>query len=119
MTPCSGSSLEDRCAGVRPGRSPGSRIVLLPAPSRPRGQWLSAGFVPDYSDGVAAGFNRPPWALLGIPGADYAVTVAESGRDRKRSARGRFGRPARRREPWRGVSDYHGRDADVLADSEG
>src|SRR5436190_20015253 len=25
---------------VRSGRSPGSRIVLLPAPSQPRGQWL-------------------------------------------------------------------------------
>src|SRR5438034_8623645 len=82
MRPCSGSSLEDRCAGARPDRSPGSRIVLLPAPSRPRGQWLSAGFVPDYSDGVAAVFNRLPWAPLGIPGANYAVTVAESCRDR-------------------------------------
>jgi len=69
--------LEDRRLGARPGRSPGSRIVLLPAPSRPRGQWLFAGFVPDYSDGVAAAFNRLPWALLGIPGASYAGTVAD------------------------------------------
>src|SRR5439155_6007044 len=36
-----GSSLEDRFQGARPGRSPGSRIVLLPAPSRPDGQWRS------------------------------------------------------------------------------
>src|SRR2546425_931123 len=91
MRPCSGSSLADRCAGARPDRAPGSRLVLPPAPSRPRGQWLSAGFVPDCSDGVAAVFNRLPWAPLGIPGANYAVTVAESRRDRKRSARGRFG----------------------------
>src|SRR2546429_3423642 len=100
MRPCSGSSLEDRRLGARPGRSPGSRIVLLPAPSRPRGQWLSAGFVPDYSDGVAAVFNRPPWALLGIPGTNCAETVAESDPDRKPSARGRFGPPWR----WSGAT---------------
>jgi len=28
-----------------------------------------AGFVPDYSDGVAAVSHRLPLALLGIPGA--------------------------------------------------
>src|SRR2546425_6602059 len=115
MRPCSGSSLEDRCAGARPDRSPGSRIVLLPAPSRPRGQWLSAGFVPDYSDGVAAVFNRLPWAPLGIPGANYAVTVAESRRDRKRSARGRFGQP---QDVLRGGAD-HGVGAARLFEAHG
>jgi hypothetical protein len=25
------------------------------------GQWLTVGFVPDYSDGVAAGSHRLPW----------------------------------------------------------
>src|SRR2546425_6601539 len=115
MRPCSGSSLEDRCAGARPDRSPGSRIVLLPAPSRPRGQWLSAGFVPDYSDGVAAVFNRLPWAPLGIPGANYAVTVAESRCDRKRSARGRFGQP---QDVLRGGAD-HGVGAARLFEAHG
>src|SRR4030095_13558069 len=28
-----------------------------------------AGFVPDYSDGVAAASHRLPWALMGIPNA--------------------------------------------------
>src|SRR5439155_19946815 len=36
-----------------------------------------AGFVPDYSDGVAAAFNRLPWARRGSRGASYAVTVAD------------------------------------------
>src|SRR3989442_12102032 len=115
MRPCSGSSLEDRCAGARPDRSPGSRIGLLPAPSRPRGPWLPAGFVPDYSDGVAAVFNRLPWAPLGIPGANYAVTVAESRRDRKRSARGRFGQP---QDVLRGGAD-HGVGAARLFEAHG
>ena len=46
---------------ARPGRSPGSRIVLLPTPSRPA-LWPVAlvGFVPDYSDGVAADSHRLP-----------------------------------------------------------
>jgi len=38
-----------------------------------------AGFVPDYSDGVAAAFNRLPWARRGSRGASYAVTVADRG----------------------------------------
>src|SRR5262245_37591520 len=50
---------------AHPGRSPGSRIVLLPAPSQPRGQWPFAGFVPDYSDGVAADLHRLPWRPIG------------------------------------------------------
>src|SRR5262249_5699435 len=48
-----------------PGRSPGSRIVLLPTPSRPRTTTASGanvGFVPDYSDGVAADSHRLPLA---------------------------------------------------------
>ena len=46
----------------RPGRSPGSRIVLLPTPSRPTAaSGCTVGFVPDYSDGVAADSHRLPW----------------------------------------------------------
>src|SRR5260370_39825038 len=52
----------------RPGRSPGSRIVLLPAPSQPYRPVAHAGFVPDYSDGVAADSHRLPWALFGHHG---------------------------------------------------
>ena len=40
---------------VHSGRFSGLRIILIPAPSHPElveGQWLLAGFVPDYS-GVA------------------------------------------------------------------
>src|SRR5882724_8959572 len=62
----SGSSLEDRFEVLRPGRSPGSRIVLLPVFPASRPVTL-AGFVPDYSDGVAAVSHRLPWALMGIP----------------------------------------------------
>src|SRR5256885_5012604 len=36
-----------------------------------------AGFVPDYSDGVAAALNRLPWALLGTPGRELAVAGAD------------------------------------------
>src|SRR5437773_5284749 len=68
--------------GSRPGRSPGSRIVLLPAPSRPDRPVALAGFVPDYSDGVAAAstaFPGPSWASAG---ANNAGTVAERPVDR-------------------------------------
>jgi hypothetical protein len=63
---------------ARPSRSPGFRIVLLPAPSRPSGQWLLAGFVPGYSDGVAADSHRLPWGprLAGYPDTNDAVTVS-------------------------------------------
>src|SRR5262249_27849410 len=44
------------------GRSPDFRIVLLPAPSR-LSPVAVAGFVPGYSDGVAADSHRLPWAL--------------------------------------------------------
>src|SRR5215510_14101513 len=50
--------------GWCPGRSPGFRIILLPTPSRPRTTTASGtnvGFVPDYSDGVAADSHRLPW----------------------------------------------------------
>src|SRR5215510_6461466 len=43
------------------GRSPDFRIVLLPAPSR-LSPVAVAGFVPGYSDGVAADSHRLPWA---------------------------------------------------------
>ena len=49
-----------------PGRSPGSRIVLLPAPSQPVYRPVAlAGFVPEYSDGVAADSHRLPYCPLG------------------------------------------------------
>src|SRR4029453_9375904 len=61
-----GSSREDRRdRDARAGRSPGSRIVLLPAPSQPRGPVAVAGFVPDYSDGDAADSHRLPWTPPG------------------------------------------------------
>jgi hypothetical protein len=41
-------------------RSPGLRISLLPAPSRPLGQWSLAGFVPVHSCGAAPVFHRLP-----------------------------------------------------------
>src|SRR6266852_5843227 len=43
------------------------------------GQWLHAGFVPDYSDGVAADSHRLPWGshLASRPVANDAVTVAD------------------------------------------
>src|SRR5712664_1808557 len=67
--PFSGSSREDRLTVVRARagllalgsfyspRLPGSSPVAL------------AGFVPDYSDGVAADSHRLPWALVGALGA--------------------------------------------------
>src|SRR2546427_8419493 len=50
----------------------------FPAP-RLSGQWLHAGFVPDYSDGVAADSHRLPWGshLAGRPDANDAVTLAD------------------------------------------
>src|SRR2546428_7290841 len=62
--------------GARPGRSPGSRIVLLPAPSRLT-PVACAGFVPGYSDGVAAGSHRLPLALLGTLDAKTWPRLAE------------------------------------------
>jgi len=35
-----------------------------------------AGFVPDYSDGVAADLHRLPWALTAIPGATVKLFEA-------------------------------------------
>src|SRR6266849_2973774 len=64
------------------GRAPGQVSWLsdrptpraFPAP-RLSGQWLHAGFVPDYSDGVAADSHRLPWGshLAGRPDANDAV----------------------------------------------
>src|SRR5262244_3818836 len=45
-----------------------------------------AGFVPDYSDGVAAVSHRLPWALMGIPGA-FTVKLCECRRDCKSQPR--------------------------------
>src|SRR5438094_301933 len=58
------------------GRSPDFRIVLLPAPSR-LSPVAVAGFVPGYSDGVAADSHRLPWALVGTPGARTGPRLAE------------------------------------------
>ena len=41
-------------------RCPGSRVVLLVAPSRPWGQWLRATFVCAYSCGAAPALHRLP-----------------------------------------------------------
>src|SRR5437867_2554407 len=64
----SGSSLEDRLKVVAPGQV--SWLSDRPTPrvfpaSRPV---TLAGFVPDYSDGVAAVSHRLPLALVGHPG---------------------------------------------------
>src|SRR2546426_2881672 len=64
------SSLEDRLRFGAPGQV--SWLSDRPTPrafpaSRPVAR---AGFVPDYSDGGAAGLHRPPLALPGPSGAD-------------------------------------------------
>jgi hypothetical protein len=53
------------------------------------GQWLHAGFVPDYSDGVAADSHRLPWGshLAGRPDANDAVTLADEPYQVNRSGR--------------------------------
>src|SRR5687768_16659412 len=60
-----GSSREDRCRECAPGQV--SWLSDRPTPrafpaSRPV---AIAGFVPDYSDGVAADSHRLPWGPLG------------------------------------------------------
>src|SRR5262249_56127174 len=85
----SGSSLEDRLRWLRPGRSPGSRIVLVPASSQPSRPVTLAGFVPDYSDGVAAGTHRLPWAPVALPGS-VTVKLLECRRDCKSQPRREF-----------------------------
>lgn len=47
-------------AAMRSGPSPGSQIILLPAPSRPEGQWPIAGFVTGHSCGAATVSHRLP-----------------------------------------------------------
>src|SRR2546428_121618 len=54
--------------GTRPGRSPGSRIVLLPAPSRLSRQWLSRVSSPITVTGsrrIRTAFPGPPVGTLG------------------------------------------------------
>jgi hypothetical protein len=51
-------------------RFPGLRIVLLPAPSQPYGQWLLAGFVPVHSCGAAPDLHRLP-RLQGVQVLTY------------------------------------------------
>src|SRR3989442_7739769 len=52
-----------------PSRSPGSRIVLLPAPSQPRGQWLSRVSSPITVTGSRRIHTAFPGALSG-PGRE-------------------------------------------------
>src|SRR5262247_92127 len=72
-----GSSLEDRCRWCAPGQV--SWLSDHPTPRAFPADWpvASAGFVPDYSDGVAAVSHRLPWALASTLGADNAQTVTE------------------------------------------
>src|SRR5262249_30999157 len=78
----------------RPGRSPGFRIILLPTPSRlgkPFEPVAFVGFVPDYSDGVAADSHRLPWRphAAGHPDIVYdTATLTEP--DWTRQAEGRY-----------------------------
>ena len=68
------------------GGAPG-QVSWLPDRPTPRafparcllGQWLHAGFVPGYSDGVAADSHRLPWGprLAGRPDTNDAVTVPD------------------------------------------
>ena len=62
-------------------------------------QWPIAGFVPDYSDGVAADSHRLPWGPhpAGRPDTMDGQNVAEGSGQRNRSMRRRsrlVGRPA-------------------------
>src|SRR5262250_1312368 len=63
---------------LRPGRSPGFRIVLLPAPSQPRGQWLSRVSSPI----TVTGSRRIRTAFPGAPSGARtgAYSVAETSR---------------------------------------
>jgi len=59
-----GSSREDRLMVARLGRSPGFRIVLLPAPSRPAACWAS-GFTRVSSPVTVTGSRRIRTAFPG------------------------------------------------------
>src|SRR5207245_4758344 len=84
-----GRPLDDRVGRERPGRSPGSRIVLLPAPSQPGdGQWLSRVSSPI----TVTGSRRACTAFPGVrsrgrPGANSGHTLANAPRVDKRVAR--------------------------------
>jgi hypothetical protein len=75
------------------GGAPG-QVSWLPDRPTPRafparcllGQWLHAGFVPGYSDGVAADSHRLPWGprLAGRPDTNDAVTVPDQAHTVKR-----------------------------------
>ena len=88
-----GPSLEDRLRRERPGRSPGSRIVLLPAPSQPgNGQWHSRVSSPI----TVTGSRRACTAFPGVrsrgrPGANSGHTLANAPRVDKRVARWSLG----------------------------
>jgi hypothetical protein len=61
-----------------PGRSSGSRINLLPAPSHPTSaeQWPRAGFVPGHSGGTATALPSSPLNPEGYPDTRiYKVTL--------------------------------------------
>ena len=59
-----------------PNRSPGFRIVLLPAPSQLTPVAMS-GFVPGYSDGVAADSHRLPRPATGTRAPTTRATLTE------------------------------------------
>jgi len=66
-------TLEGHRAYIR-GRSSGSRITLLPAPSQGlKPQWPSAGFVPGHGGGTAG--DSHPTSLLSPFGHPLAVLI--------------------------------------------
>src|SRR5215469_1170391 len=64
----------------------------FPAP-RDASQWLIVGFVPDYSDGVAADSHRLPWGppRAGHPDSANVVTLTERHRRVKQGRSGVVG----------------------------
>src|SRR2546425_5371875 len=86
-----GSSREDRVEKCARGQV--SWLSDRPTPRAFPASWpvALAGFVPDYSDGVAADSHRLPWGPRGRPGANNAGTVPESARCRKTDTLGVVG----------------------------
>lgn len=59
--------LEDSFVKCIQARFSDFRIILLPAPSHPElveGQWLFAGFVPEYSGGSVPDFDGVPFSRI-------------------------------------------------------
>jgi len=70
-----GSSREDRCRECAPGQV--SWLSDRPTPRAfPASQPVAiAGFVPDYSDGVAADSHRLPWVSHESPGTSNGEKI--------------------------------------------